>query len=158
MNAIGLPCGVKTAPIPSFEASVSIMNGSVKLGMARIGMVVIPCLSFYECLICLFTPLKTAFFETICERMIYQPIILNKLPVVTIKPKNPCNSVILVGAGHSNMASIFLLSTFTPWGVTTWPKYSSFCVPKSHLFAWQKSRDVSIYLMQFIHDSDVSFT
>lgn len=44
MKAKGLPCCVKTTPIASSEASHSTMNGSLKLGNAKVGADVKACL------------------------------------------------------------------------------------------------------------------
>ena len=41
MLAIGLFCCVKTTPIPFPEASVSMENGHLKLGIANVGVVAI---------------------------------------------------------------------------------------------------------------------
>jgi len=45
MKATGLPCCDITAPMPSPEALVSIVNESLKLGMASVGVVVMAWLS-----------------------------------------------------------------------------------------------------------------
>lgn len=43
MKASGLPCYVNTAPILSLEALDSMVNGSLKFGMANIDVVVMSC-------------------------------------------------------------------------------------------------------------------
>ena len=44
MYATIFPCWVRTAPIPSLNASVSIVKASLKLGMANVEVVVMACL------------------------------------------------------------------------------------------------------------------
>jgi len=41
---MGLPYCVRTAPMPSPEASVSFVKESLKLGMAKVGVIVMACL------------------------------------------------------------------------------------------------------------------
>ena len=45
MKAIGRPCWVSIVPIPSLEALVSTVKGSLKFGMAKMGVVVMARLS-----------------------------------------------------------------------------------------------------------------
>lgn len=44
IKVMGLPCQVKTMPTPSLAMSFSMVNGSLKLGIANTGVVVIACL------------------------------------------------------------------------------------------------------------------
>jgi hypothetical protein len=43
MYATGLPCCARTAPIPSLDASVSIVKALLKFVMANVGVVVMAC-------------------------------------------------------------------------------------------------------------------